>query len=168
LVRVCVVGGGTAGSEAAKEAAARGADVTIVEQSEGPDPPWRSWLDLVESSRGGRISHHSGPQGRDPTVKTLRAEARVVGPSFLVTSEGIRRPFDSVIIATGASFQAPAFIGSRKQGVFVLDSPRAYADLGVSAASSEEVAVVGEGFRALQVADRLSRGRSRVHLVVSE
>jgi len=123
---------------------------------------------LVESSPGGRVSHRSGPQGRDPRVKTLRAEARVVGPNFLVASEGIRRQFDSVIIATGAWFQVPAFIGSRKQGVFILDGPRAYADLGVSAASSEEVAVVGEGFRALQVADRLSRGRSRVHLVVSE
>ena len=53
MVRVCVVGGGTSGSAAAAEAAARGAGVTVVEKAERPDPPWKSRLDLIRAVPAG-------------------------------------------------------------------------------------------------------------------
>ncbi len=167
MVRVCVVGGGTAGSEAALEAGEKGADVTIIERLEAQAPPWATWPDLI-----GPTVETAGPTDAlrrlpVPPGEILRAEAKAVGSGSVVTSVG-PKSFESAIVATGSSFRGPVFTGSRKHGVIHLDSPDSYADLGVSAASSGGVVVVGEGFRGLQVAERLRGLCPKVHLVISE
>ncbi|HUK79161.1 MAG TPA: hypothetical protein VLU91_00680 [Nitrososphaerales archaeon] len=47
---MCIIGGGTAGEEAASEADMRGAHVTIVEKRHASEPPWRSWPELISRS----------------------------------------------------------------------------------------------------------------------
>lgn len=164
MVSVCVVGGGTAGAAAAAEAASRGAEVTVVERSERPDPPWRSWPDMIRALR-----YRHGTQGPGwPALpdRTLIAEARSFSGGMVATSAGELHP-DLVVISTGSSFELPKFRGYRLPGVVTLDSLRGYEQLGRESGSSGEIAVTGEGGRGLEVAERLSAAGRRVRLFVS-
>jgi NADPH-dependent 2,4-dienoyl-CoA reductase/sulfur reductase-like enzyme len=164
LVRVCVVGGGTAGEEAAFEAGRGGADATIVEKRHVPEPPWRSWPGLISGSPA-VAGFVGGPRGSSPRV--VKDEASAVGPGFVALSAGGRIRFDSVIIATGTRFAAATFPGIRKAGVFVLDDAERYTEVGRACTSLESVVVTGEGYRGLEVADRLSSRGVRVSLIIS-
>jgi len=164
LVSVCVIGGGTAGKAAAVEAGWRGADVTIVERRATPEPPWRSWPGLISGSseeEGFLDGHGSFP----PTL--VNDEASAAGPGFVALSSGQRLPCDSAIIATGTRFEPVCFPGARKPGVFVLDGAEKYAEVGRACTSLGGVVVTGEGYRGLEVADRLISRGVRVCLMVS-
>ncbi len=155
-----MIGGGTAGSSAALEATALGAEVTVVERSDAPDPPWRSWPDLT-----GSIARHPFPRsarvaGRHPKVKTVTGEASSATRGVLILSGGRAIHYDSLIVATGSIFEPQSFRGIRLPGVFLLDSPRGYAGLGESLPSACSAVVAGEGSRGIEVAER-SAGRGR-------
>jgi NADPH-dependent 2,4-dienoyl-CoA reductase/sulfur reductase-like enzyme len=167
VVRVCVVGGGTAGSAAAMEAASKGAGVTVLERSERPDPPWRTWPDLIGPSQTAGDHSPARLGNRGSYAKCQTTEAKSVGPGFVVTTRKRREEFDFVIIATGSSFGPPTFQGSRKPGVFVLDSARAYSDLGRYWSAKAKAVVAGEGWRSLQVADRLGACDKEVRAFIS-
>ncbi len=167
MVRVCVVGGGTAGSEAALEASARGAEVTVVERDSKPGRPWNSWPDLIRPPPAGAepeplINH--GELG--PSAKSVVSEAKSAAPGALSTADGVLR-YDLLILATGSAFEPPDFQGSRKQGVFVLDSMRRYEELGWSSGSLGRIVVAGEGGRSLEVADRLSGSGRQLRVMIS-
>ena len=162
MVRVCVVGGGTAGSAAAAEASERGAEVTVIEKNGTPDPPWRAWPSLVRPFWADVEPRREAPK----SAKVLAAEARACRAGAVSTTAGEVR-CDALILATGSSFEPPAFGGSRKAGVFVLDSPHAYQELGSESDSVERVVLAGEGGRCLEVAERLSGGGRRIQIFVS-
>ena len=164
MSRVCVVGGGTAGLEAAREAGRCGATVTLIETSDVSDPPWRVWPELISSPRLPRSA--SSHLGREFNGSVIRTGARSAGPGFVTTNDGAKMRFDGVVVATGCGFEPPAIQGLRKKGMHILDRAGEYAELGMSAASSTRVIVYGEGTRGLQVADRLRRGRE-VRLIIS-
>lgn len=163
MARVCVVGGGTAGVESALEVSREGGDVTIVEPRPCPEPPWGAWPDLIL----GRPSWLAPSPFRGRVPSTLSAEAVSAGAGYVALKDGRRLGFDFVIVATGTRFQPPSFIGARKPGVSVLDCPERYEELGRACPSLETVLVAGDGFRALEVADRLSRLGVAVRVLIS-
>ncbi len=167
MPQVCVVGGGAAGSEATLEMASRGGDVVVVDPREGPQPPWRNWPDLIGPSSGIGSRAPVGRRQWDSSATLLTKEAKSVGPGFVTFSDGVRREFDSVIIATGSSFAPSPFRGLGKPGVYMLDSPQSYAELGRNLGSVENPLVAGEGLRGLQVAEKVSGQGRKVHLIVS-
>ena len=164
MVRVGVLGGGTAGVEAAQEAAISGAEVTLIERSEKADLPWEFWPDLIgRPPRGG--AGRARPE--DCCYQTLRATATSVGSRQVTLSTGARHSFDRVILCTGSAFVPPTLRGVRKSGVHVLDSAEGYACLRDQCASSENVVVCGEGFRGLAVSEGLAAPGRIVHIVAT-
>jgi len=164
LVSVCVVGGGSAGDEAAFEAGLRGAEVTMVERRPDHDPPWRSWPELISRSPvTGGICYGR----RKSSMNVLTTEAKSAGPHFVTVSNGDRLRFDSVIVATGCRFKAGPFPGVRKPGAFVLDGAEKYQELGRTLPSMDQAVIAGEGYRGLEVADRLCSLGARVLLMIS-
>lgn len=161
--RVCVVGGGTAGTSAASEALSKGAEVTVIEPREEPDPPWGGWPLLIQSPA--EVVRPS-PLSSGMASAWLRSEARSVQARTVVTDGG-RVKADAVILATGSSFEPPGFQGSRKDGVLVLDSPMRYRDLGRRAQSAQRILVTGEGTRCLEVAEKLCGNGREVRVAVS-
>jgi NADPH-dependent 2,4-dienoyl-CoA reductase/sulfur reductase-like enzyme len=164
LVRICVIGGGSAGEEAAIEADLRGAEVTLVERKADLDPPWKSWPELISPSLAiGGLLHGR----RKPSMSVLAAEARSAGSGFVTLSRGDRLEFDSIIVATGSRFKPVLFPGARKPGVSILDGAEKYEELGRSCPSIDVAIVAGEGYRGLEVADRLCSFGVKVLLVIS-
>jgi NADPH-dependent 2,4-dienoyl-CoA reductase/sulfur reductase-like enzyme len=164
VTKVCVVGGGTAGLQAAAEASRLGSDVTIVEKEEAPELPWRDLPDLIHPLHEG-----TGPLPRPvlpASVRVLTSEARSCEAGLVVTSDCDVR-CDSLVLATGSSFGAPTFRGSRKTGVYLLDSQRSYQDLGSESGNYGRIVIAGEGGRSLEVAERLTGGGRSIRVVVS-
>jgi apoptosis-inducing factor 3 len=164
MSRVCVVGGGTAGLEAAREAERCGANVTLIERSGVPEPPWKDWPGLISSRSPSQAPHPALGRAFHGTV--VRTEIRSAGPGCVTARDGAKTRFDSVVVATGCGFEPATILGHQKEGVHVLDRADEYAELGQRADSASRVVVFGEGARGLQVADRVSRG-SQVRLVIS-
>lgn len=158
---------GTAGFEAASEATRGGAEVTVVDKSERPDPPWNSWPDLIRASPGKEEHATSRRHGGEPGGTILVNQAKSMGADFVLASDGSKVPFDSAVVATGCGFEPPAIPGLRKPGVFVLDSVEQYSQLGRARSSVERAVVQGEGSSALQVAHRLSGSGRMVYVLVS-
>lgn len=152
-MRVSVVGGGTAGCEAARGAEARGAEVTVFERREEPYPPWDSWLDQINPSSGGSVRAFGPP--RPPQFSTVKDEVESVRPCQITTHAGEVR-CDAIILATGSHLDPINIVGRNKQGVIVLDTPDAFAKVGSIAASADSIVICGEGARSLQVAGRLA------------
>jgi len=154
MTKVCVIGGGTAGAEAAREVAMGAGEVTVIEKSARPDPPWRTWPDLMSKSEAPRPDPSDSPAGI-----VIQDEAKAVSSGRVLTAGGLRMEFDAVVMATGSTFRLPDFPGRRKPGVFVLDGASEYSGFPRASASSERIGVQGEGARALEVADRLGADR---------
>ena len=112
MVSVCVVGGGTAGSEAASEASLRGAEVTVVERLERPSPGWKTWPNLIRVlSQDSEAEFSTWPAGA-PQDRKVVAEVLSARSGSVKTSAGTLRP-DFVVLATGSSFEPPTFQGHR-------------------------------------------------------
>lgn len=163
MTKVCVVGGGTAGLQAAAEASRLGSEVVVVEKDEVPDLPWRDLPCLIHPY--GDRSPPDAP-ACPASVSVLASEARSCEARLVATSSGDVR-CDSMVLATGSTFEAPTFRGSRKPGVYLLDSQRSYGDLGRDSGALGRVVIAGEGRRALEVADRLTGGGRSIRVVIS-
>jgi pyruvate/2-oxoglutarate dehydrogenase complex dihydrolipoamide dehydrogenase (E3) component len=164
VTKVCVVGGGTAGLQAAAEASRLGSEVTVVEKEQAPELPWRDLPDLIRPLPGSRAP--SPMPALPASVRVLTSEARWCEPGLVVSSHGDVR-CDFLVLATGSSFGAPTFRGSRKPGVYLLDSQRSYQDLGREHGSLGRTVIAGEGGRSLEVAERLTGGGRSIRVVVS-
>lgn len=168
MTRVCVVGGGTAGAEAAREAALAGAEVTLMDRSERPEPSWKSWPGLIDSRND--AENQVSPLRRLDGLRVATifgSEVRSVLPGLAIATDGLSVSFDSVVVATGSGFQPSSFPGQRKSGVLVLDALSKYAELGRLRGSIAAVVVQGEGARALQVSERLCGSGRKVHVLSS-
>ena len=100
-------------------------------------------------------------------MSVLTSEARSAGPSLVTLSKGDKLRFDSIVVATGSRFKPVPFPGARKPGVFILDGAEKYEELGRACPSIDEAVVVGEGYRGLEVADRLCNFGVGVLLLIS-
>ena len=148
--------------EAAAEASRLGSEVTVVEKEEAPDLPWRELPDLIHPC----AAPVAPAPARGGTVRVLTSEARSHEAGLVTTSNGDVR-CDTLVLATGSSCEPPAFRGSRKPGVYLLDSQRSYQDLGADSGALGRAVVAGEGRRSLEVADRLTGGGRSILVVVS-
>ncbi|HYB07377.1 MAG TPA: FAD-dependent oxidoreductase [Nitrososphaerales archaeon] len=168
MSRVLVIGGGTAGTEAAAEAAKSGNEVTVIEMTEAPEPSWRCWPDLIGPPMGAACAATPQRPQRDCSASTLRGtEVKSVGPGVAYGVRGPVAEFDFVVVATGSRFEPTRVPGQKKPGVTILDTVGRYAELGRMRDLISGVVVQGEGGHALQVSDRLCHGGAKVHLLIS-
>jgi NADPH-dependent 2,4-dienoyl-CoA reductase/sulfur reductase-like enzyme len=168
MTSVCVIGGGTAGAEAAREASRGGARVTVLDKSEEQDPPWRFWPELIRKCSGaGDPPSAFGSASEISGVTRIFAEARSVQGSLVQAKGGEQMRFDSIIAATGCGFEPTSFPGSRKPGVHILDGASRYIQLGRLRSSMSEIVVQGEGALALQVAGQLCGDGRRVRILAN-
>ncbi|MDG7010391.1 MAG: FAD-dependent oxidoreductase [Nitrososphaerota archaeon] len=166
MPKVVVVGAGMAGMEAAREALGRGADVTVVDQSERVEPPWRAWPDLIG------VAPWSGPSGASASHESevpveLGTKVVSVGPDQATTASGATLRADATVVVTGTSNGSPGIHGIGKRGSYFLDAAYKYEQLGRSVSDSGRVVVAGEGVRGLEVAERLATGGRKVMLIAS-
>lgn len=161
--RVCVVGEGTAGVEAAVEATMSGAKVTLLERSSHPPIPRRLWPQLLEGEEPQlRRLHLLGSLG----VEVITGMAVTsVGVGGRVDTIGARAKFDNVIIATGSRGRPVAFPGSKKGGVHVLATSTDYLELAAREGSVDRAVVSGHGVTAFQVAEKLIQNGRKVTLL---
>lgn len=163
-----MIGGGAAGMEAAREAALLGADVTILEKSPRPELPWREWPALLNDTR----PEGSRPPGRFPGERSvgleLGVEVESVSCGRATTADGRIVRADSFVAATGSLLAPQRFLGLRKDGVWVLDSPAKYSALGRGLDAVSGAVVAGDRGRALQVAEQLRHRGCEVTLCLSQ
>ncbi len=161
MVRVCVVGGGTAGVSAGAEAARQGAEVTILESEDGPTLSRRKWPDLLTDPRASREASAAARCPSGVEIEYGTAVHSLAQGHRLQTSRG-QVVCDSVVVATGSKSLSGAFQGTGKSGVHILSSVSCYLDLGCVAPSVEKPVVYGRGLTSLRVASALSGGRRKV------
>lgn len=163
MTRVAIIGAGTAGYEAAAEASRNEAEVVLLERSDSWEPSWHSWPDLIHSPE-----HSEKPPTLPNDVELIHgADATSVGPGSILTADGRRVKFDSVVVGSGGEFMSVAFPGRRKRGVVILDNLEMYAELGRERSSMAHVVIRGEGGHALRVADGLSGTGRKVTLLAA-
>jgi pyruvate/2-oxoglutarate dehydrogenase complex dihydrolipoamide dehydrogenase (E3) component len=163
MTKVVVIGGGTAGFEAAAEASRNEAEVILAERSDRWEPSWYVWPAMILSPE-----RSEGPPSLPNGVElTYGADVASVGRDSLFTADRTWVNFDSVVLATGGEFGPTAFPGRRKSGVVILDGSGAFAELGREKSSMTRVVVQGEGVQALQVADGLSGKGRKVTLLAA-
>jgi 3-phenylpropionate/trans-cinnamate dioxygenase ferredoxin reductase subunit len=97
----------------------------------------------------------------------LEAEAKSAGPRLVALSDGRQFSFDAVILTSGSRFAPAAFPGARKRGVFFLDGAERYQELGRAFPAGREGVVAGEGYRGLEVAERLADRGVKLRVFVS-
>jgi NADPH-dependent 2,4-dienoyl-CoA reductase/sulfur reductase-like enzyme len=148
------------------EAGIRGADVTVVERLEHPGLPWELWPELLARS-GKAIAPVRGQGDGAENIRRIRAEIRNAGPGFAITTGGEKLQADSLVVATGCCPVPTIFAGCRKKHVAILDGARSYSELGRRLEPVEDLVVSGEGYRGMEVADRLASAGRRVRLLIS-
>ncbi|MDA4120989.1 MAG: NAD(P)/FAD-dependent oxidoreductase [Thaumarchaeota archaeon] len=162
MVKVCIIGAGRAGVEAAAEAARRGAQVTLLERSDCLLPHRSAWPSFVASP-----SSMSSPGPPDSLASVDVAYSRpaiAVRPASVVTPDGEVR-FDKVVVATGSRQVFRTFPGFTKEGVIALDSLARFVELGRQRSSLRKIVVCGESPTGLRVADALSGDGTQVTLL---
>ncbi len=163
MTRVAIIGGGTAGYEAAAEASRNEAEVILLERSDHWEPSCHSWAGLILSPE-----QSERPPSLPNGVELIHgADVASIGPSSVLTADETRVRFDYVVIATGGEFMSPMFPGRRKGGVVILDRMQTYAALGREISSMAHVVIQGEGVLALRVADELSGTGRKVTLLAA-
>ena len=163
MVTVCVLGGGTAGVEAAAEASRCGAEVTLLERSSHPPIPRPLWPKLLDGAE---------PESqRRRLLNALRVRVLFGMPAISLGADGrihgrtFSAGFDRVIIATGSRPKPVLFPGSKKTGVHVLGGATAYLELSASRDSIEKAVVCGSGITPFEVAEKLSKQGRTVTLL---
>ncbi len=148
--RVCVVGAGGAGFEAARESALRGCRVTVAEVH-GTPPDLEGGLYLGPGSAPGRLDALMalGVEVEPSAVRGVDPSGRVMG-----TCGGPW--FDSVVIATGRASSPQSFAGWRMPGVFHFDAAGSYPALRDAMHSLSRAVVAGGSTAYIRVADRLA------------
>ncbi len=163
MTGVAIIGGGTAGYEAAAEASRNEGEVILLERSDIWEPSWHTWADLIVSPE-----RSERPPALPNDVELIHgADVTFIGPHAVLTADGRRVRFDSVVVATGGEFVSALFPGRRKRGVIILDRMRTYTELGREKSSMAHVVIQGEGVLALQVADALSGTGRKVTLLAA-
>ncbi len=166
MLRVCIIGGGHAGTAAAFEAADRGAQVTLLEKSErlpNPNVDWPELLDRTDPPD----PEHARIEEAGISVR-LGERVVAVGSSGAVSTARSKEDFSAVVLATGSRASPPIEPGLRKPGVFVLDRIEAYAALKNEVKPNGALVVSGVGLLSLKVAQKLSGSGRQVTLLAGD
>jgi NADPH-dependent 2,4-dienoyl-CoA reductase/sulfur reductase-like enzyme len=164
-LHIVVLGGGPTGLLAASEASDNGARVTLLEGPRSLSGTEETWLGLVggppEAYR--RLADLPGLSGVE-VIHPMSASKLL--PNVVVFKSGERLNFDAVVVATGSRPLPQAFPGSSKEGVYILDSPSRFVELGRSKETIQNAVVSGGGASSLRLAEAL-RGSGRVVTVLT-
>ncbi|MEW6666317.1 MAG: FAD-dependent oxidoreductase [Thermodesulfobacteriota bacterium] len=99
----------------------------------------------------------------------LRLKTRVVGaesgPKALITGNGERFPYDTLLIAAGSRSFIPPFKGADKQGVFALRSIQDARNISAWAKGVERVVLIGGGLLGLEAGNALRKLGKQVMVV---
>ncbi|MDA4122008.1 MAG: FAD-dependent oxidoreductase [Thaumarchaeota archaeon] len=175
MTRVIVVGGGTAGAEAAKEASRCGATVSLLEASGAlgldqclfPSLLSRRPATSALSTTPEELSDKFGVEvelGR--RVRRVDFAAKTVHGDWVQDGPANRR-YDSLVVATGASSVPDEIKGSSKPGVWPLRSEADFLSLARALPGLSNVSIVGSSaLLALAVAQEVYRA-TRCRLFVS-
>jgi len=179
MTKVVVVGGGVAGLAAALAASRGGAKTSLVESSGkvGVSRALMPFLisdgwgeeDLVAPEAGSLSKAGIEVRTREAVASVLHAEGRIrVEPSF-PPGEAVDRPgrtlaFDSLVICTGATSEAPQMRGLSKPNVFVLRGPEDYLRLSEELGELTTVMVSGPVPLALKLGEILAKRGARVQV----
>lgn len=168
VTAVCVVGGGRAGMEAAREASLLGAEVVVLERSLRPEPPWRAWPSLLDRTpcEGPRPPDRLPAGGSVSLERGVEVEAVCDGRA--TTASGRRVQADAFVVATGSLLAPQRFLGQRKSGIWILDSQSKYRALAKVLDAVSVAVVSGEGAGALQVSEQLRNRGCAVTLCLSK
>jgi NADPH-dependent 2,4-dienoyl-CoA reductase/sulfur reductase-like enzyme len=179
MTKVVVVGGGVAGLSAALAASGRGAKTVLVDSSKkvGVSRALMPFLisdgwgedDLVLPEVGSLSRAGVEVRTGETVASVLHAERTIqIQPSAPRASAADRQgrsiSFDSVVICTGATSQAPQLRGLSKSNVFVLKEPADYLRLSAALDSLSAVVVSGPIPLALKLGEILAARGKRVHV----
>jgi len=165
MPRVAVIGAGTAGIEAARAAAGDGARVVLLEAGDRIPSPKSSWpllLGLDEHRRSGREESSLSSEGVE---LLLGQRVSRVGEDLSVAVGGRKMQFDAVVLSTGSAPVPERMDGIRKNGVHVLDSQTAFAELGRKLDGYGKAVISGAGPVAVVVAEKLRSRRIAVSML---
>ena len=151
--RVVVVGGGPGGLEAAKVAAMRGHEVVLLEQ---------------KGSLGGQMRMASMPPYKDELLKFvdyMTTQVRKLGVKIELGKEATLESLkkynpDAVVVATGATRQAPDLPGSKEMPLITVEEV-----LEGNAEVGQTVIVIGGGMVGCEVAEFLAEKGKKVTIV---
>jgi NADPH-dependent 2,4-dienoyl-CoA reductase/sulfur reductase-like enzyme len=178
--RIVVIGGVAAGMSAASQARRRRPDADVVVVERGPhvsygacglpyniEDPSRPIDDLVVlTPERFRSERHIDVRTRHEGL-AIDTAARTVRVRDLATGGQYTLPYDSLVIATGASASRPPVPGLDRPGVFVLreltDGAAIKAHL--SAARPVRAVIVGAGYIGMEMAEALTRRGLEVTVV---
>ena len=156
-----MVGGGVAGAAAAVAAAKGGAKVALFENSAFLPPPRSEWPALIDRPASSGETMRSALLGEGIEPHFCEQVSQVSG-SLMVASAGGRRGFDSVVVSTGTGPVPATLPGNGKEGVHVLVGPECYGVLREACPGYLRAVLVGSGFTALGVAQKLLQKGIRV------
>ncbi|MDV3243715.1 MAG: NAD(P)/FAD-dependent oxidoreductase [Nitrososphaerales archaeon] len=159
VVRVAVVGAGTAGKAAALAAAGRGARVTLFDAGQRLPVPKSSWPSILSGDERQPQRADDGDLTREGVEISLGSSVTKASDDLTLTVGGRNPGFDGVVLSTGSAFVPERLEGMRKRGVHVLDSLASFRDLRERMRDYGKSAVCGSGPVAVEVAEKLrSRG----------
>ena len=154
LMKLIIIGLGTAGYAAAMEAAKRGADITIIEKRDfetfspcglpyvidGSIPRFEDLKHAVRLRNTEKLLSHE--------VESIDVHQKTVAVKDLESGDKKNIVYDKLIIATGASPLVPPITGVREllgEGTFVISGIGDTSQMKEKAESSESCVVVGAG-----------------------
>lgn len=162
MVKVCVVGGGSAGQAAARRAGEDGAEVVLFEKSnELPDLRLRRCA-LVRGHSDQCLNHAPRTNLGQIDVR-VGSEVKSVSGGRVVLRDGSESSFDSLVLATGSrpvSTNQP-----HTPGIHLLGGEDAYNELRRLEPSASNIVVLGSGALAFQAAEFLRGGGAGVTIL---
>jgi NADPH-dependent 2,4-dienoyl-CoA reductase/sulfur reductase-like enzyme len=172
MTKVVVVGGGVAGVSAALAASSRGSKTTLIESSKKvgvsralmPFLISGGWAERDLVLPQAEALSEAGVEVR--AGETVASISREDGKIRLGSSSGRRTglAFDSAVVCTGATSEAPQLRGLSKPNVFVLKEPADYLKLSAELDSLSEVVVSGPIPLALKLGEVLATKGKRVQV----
>jgi len=168
MVRYVIIGSGVAGISAIEAIRSRdySGDITLIS-----DDPFgyysRPGLAYYLTGELGEQHLYPLPQQRLPELRVRILQARVAhiqpGPHCLELDNGIRLPYDRLMIATGASAARADTPGADLAGVVKLDNLEDARYIIKLARKSRSAVVVGGGITALELVEGLRARKIRTH-----
>jgi NADPH-dependent 2,4-dienoyl-CoA reductase/sulfur reductase-like enzyme len=170
--RVAVIGGGVAGLSAALAASEQGAKTTLIESSKRvgvskalmPLLISKGWAEEDLILPEARALGKAGVDAR--TGETVTSIERKEGKIRVESSsrKGASAAFDSVVVCTGATSEAPQLRGLSKPNVFVLNEAADYLRLSGALDAFQTVGVSGPIPLALKLGEILTAKGKRVQI----
>lgn len=159
------MGAGTAGIEATKVAAGNGARVVLFETGDRIQSPKSSWPSLLEAEGKRRAAREEASVLSAGAEVQFNQSVSKVSDDLSVVVGGRKMQFDAVIVCSGSAPLPERIDGIRKDGVHILDSRAAFAELGKRLDGYGKAVISGSGPIAVEVAEKLRSRRIAVSIL---